>query len=403
MRGKLDSTRSESQNFSNTVIIAIFSSIKTEQNNYAIPPYSQTAMDYIKAIQKTKLQAQFGLDFESNLSNIFPSESFFHDFIETQLKSEFNEDDDKLYELEAQLKNNALEKITNVTEFEFSQYKSLLNSTELKFRQCVLPAYCKDIPYNATLYSDLPDAEICFFTDLEKPIIFFHGGLFSANLMFCKLYAQLSNENSPLDNQDAYLKFVVKSDPESIKILNLNAIYFYNYYLSEESSECPTYELKTPFENNILAQLLDSIALFIYSHEAGHAILKHNHDIEKPITELHREEFEADRFAMIHLLNYCNHSGKGTIITLLAPIVFFRYRIFLERYKPAIGYIKTHPSTTDRLEKYVTWLNQKIHPADRQTVISFLTYEQQVFDKLKEIFDRIHTLVTNKKKINTND
>ncbi len=361
----------------------------------SLPKYSDLVLQYIEAIQREKLVAIYGPSFEDNLAEIFPDNNFFMRFIELKLEEEFQDDLDKRFELEAKFKNNSLEAIVNVTRFEFSQYKALLNKTALIYNESVSQNISEHVPYSATLYSDEPDAEILIFSDLDKPIIFFHGGLFSANLMYCKLAIQLISGDKN-DNLDYYASFLVKEDEETIKSFSLNAAYFYNYYLSDISKEVPSYDLYTPFENNILAIFLESISLFIYSHEAGHAYYNHNQTQEEKTTEeLWVEEFDADLFAMERMLDYCNFS-KANILTLIGPILFFRYRILLEKHKPAIGAKSTHPPTDQRLQHYLLWLIKRIHPRDHQSLHTFLAFEHKLYLVINKTFEQISSIVSSR-------
>jgi hypothetical protein len=365
-----------------------------------IPNYPPEVIQHIETLQKLRLTTTFGYDFEKEITKIFPNKDFFLSYIESELESEFQDSNDDLkFELEAKLKNSALDEIINLTKYEFREHKTLLNGAELQFRKSVLnPAHFEQIPYSATLHSADPNAEVISFSDLSKPVVFFHGGLFSAILMFTKLFIHLIQDTSNEDEKEYYTYFSVKDDEETIKILSLKAIYFYNCYFSKVSNECPNYALKTPFENNILAILLNSISFFIYSHEAGHVLLKHNMtDSEIEDETLWNEEYEADGFAMEHLQNYCEVSGKN-VLTLLGPIVFFRYRILLERFVSTVGLETTHPPTIERLMKYITWLESKIHPNDKEILNNFLQFEYKASSILANIFDKIDTVTNNNRK-----
>ena len=235
-----------------------------------IPKYSNEVLEYIIAEQRAKLVSSFGPDFEKELKEIFPTTDFFLDYIDQTLDEEFKEISDERIDIEVQLKNNAFEEVINLTQYEFPQYKSLLNISELQFRLSVNEEYLNQVPYSATFHSSEPDAEIRRYESLDKPIVFFHGGLFSANLMFCKLYCQLIQENVKETDQAYYTNFDVKTSPQDLMVVELCAVYFYNYYFSLISKVCPAYDLKTPFEKNILAIFLNSINFFISSQELAH-------------------------------------------------------------------------------------------------------------------------------------
>lgn len=355
-----------------------------------ISRYSDEVLEYIIAEQRTKLVSSYGPDFEKDLGTIFPSIEFFLDYIDQTLDGEFKELNDERIDIEVQLKNNAVEEVINRTKFEFEQYKSLLNAAELQFRKSVNEEFLDQIPYSATLHSSEPDAEIRPYKSLDKPIIFFHGGLFSANLMFCKLYCQLIKENSIESELTYYTNLDVKTNPLDLMSVNLCAVYFYNYYFSSISEDCPTYDLKTPFEKNILAIFLNSINFFIYSHEVGHWLLKHpQQDDNRKDEEKWNDEFEADRFAMIHIRNYCGINNEN-VLTLIAPIVFFRYRILLEKFNPKVGALKTHPPTITRIEKYKQFLRKNIYPNDKNLLKNFLNLEEKINAILSDSFDKIH-------------
>ncbi len=366
-----------------------------------VPKYSDKILSYITAIQRQKLIKEHGLDFEENLSKIFPNKEQFLNHIEQKLNEEFKTDSDEKLELEAQLKNSAIDEVINLTKYEFPQHKSLLNLAEIEFRKAVNPQYLDKLPYSATLYSFEVRAEVKHFVEVDKPIIFFHSGLFSANLMFCKLFVKLIKDIEGDDNSDSYTHLGVKEDNKTFAEVNLCACYFYNYYLSGISEVIPGYDLKTAFENSILAILLNSITLFIYSHEVGHSILEHNQDEDGvPQSELWREEFEADRFAMIHLQNSCLSNRSTTAISLLGPIIYFRYTTLIETYDPMVDASSSHPPTKDRLENYLQWLT-KAYPNDKDILKSFLELEHKISSTLYTIFDKINKTAHNLR-MNTN-
>lgn len=358
--------------------------------NFDIPIYSKLVLEYIEAIQKQKLISEFGIDFENRLNEILPSEDDFLNYIEFSLNEEFQNNDEK-YELEAKLKNNAIERVANRTKYEYMQYKSLLNATELQFRQAIPLQHLNEIPYSATLYSEEPDAELKTFDDLDKPIIFFHSELFSANLMFCKLFIQLIDSSEDEYENEEYKSFSITKNEAALKTMRINAIHFYRHYFSRISNTTPYYEFKTAFENNILAIFLSSISFFIYSHEVGHAMLKHYDNSEKETPQVWHEEFEADRFAMINLHNYCKVTESTNILTLLGPIIFFRFRLLLEHYRPEIGRELSHPPTMQRLENYQRYLRSKFS-LSIEMLNAFLQFEEEASDYLAMVFTGIAAL-----------
>jgi hypothetical protein len=357
-------------------------------NKFEIPKYSPLVLEYIVAQQRNALVEMFGLGFESKLNDIFPSQNNFLDYIDRQLDAEFIDQTEEKIDIEIQMKNSALDEVSNATKFEFHQHKALLNMAEEQFRKAVNPEYLDKIPYSATLHSFAPDAEIIPYEALDKPIIYFHGGLFSANLMFCKLYAQLIKDTQNEDDLPFYTRLSLKDDPNETSIAAFNSCYFYNYYFSSISDKCPTYNLETPFENSILATFLNSIAFYIYAHETGHWLLGHKNSVSTE--QSWKDEFDADYMAMIHMQNY-GGIGSSNILTLIGPIVFFRFRQLLEKYDPSLGKKDTHPPTEERIERYVDFLQKKIHVNDKQVLKNFLRLEKDIFNFLSDTFDKIHS------------
>lgn len=356
-----------------------------------IPKYNSKAIEYIEAVQKQKLSILYGPFFEENIERIFPKEEDFLLFIEKRLEEEFQDNFDERFEIEAQMKNSATDEVTNCTKYEFKELKTLLNYSELKYRGCA-PEELKDkIPYNATVHSDSVDAEIISFPELDKPIIFFDAELFSANLMFCKLYIQLISDTPPDNNLDRYDYFQIKSDEKTLNVAAFCAIYFYNHYFSGISKACPSYDLKTTYENNLLAIFLNTISYYIYCHEVGHYVLGHSNNMIKIGTEeLWKDELEADAFAMNRLADFHQADESSTILTFLGPIIFYRFLMLQELYKPAIGSQNTHPPTYKRLELYWAWLFKRINPSDKENLFNFLNEEQKLFEVLTSIFSKIH-------------
>lgn len=353
---------------------------------------------YIEGIQKHKLSIKYGPDFEKIWKAQLPKEGRFLDYIEERLEEEFKDNFDKRYELEAQLKNSALEEVPNLTQYEFRELKAVVNFAEAKYHYCAPEKLKVKIPYNATAYSGSPNAEIIYPPELDKPIIFFDVELLSANLMFCKLCIMLISENPPPYTLDRYKYFTVKDDEESIKITTLCAVYFYNHYFSSTSKVCPHYDLKTPFQNNLLAVFLDTMGYYIYSHEVGHYILSHSPTTEGRSTEqLWKDEIEADLFAMERMKELHKANEQSTILNFMGPLIFYRYLMLSELYTPLIGEPKTHPPTLKRIELYWEWLVKYHRPADREYLYSFLMEEQKLFETLASIFEKIHREVNKNK------
>ena len=358
---------------------------------FHIEKYNQLVLDYIEAIQKPQIMAKLGLSFEKNVNDLFPDDNFLYDLIEKDLETEFGEDYDNRFELEAILKGAVTEEVINRTRFESPQHKSILNETELSFRKYVDPRFSSKVPYNATLHTNEADAEIKDYPDLDRPIIFFHGGLFSANLMFSKLYVQMITISKPDNIEKSIIPYYVKNDPENMAVIRLLAIYFHNYHFSSISKSERSYTLKTEFEKSLLSIFLESIELFIYSHEAGHAFFGHYKNIEnKTVEEIWRDEFEADRFAMEAVLDLYNNKEDTIILTLLGPIIFFKYRFLLEKYKPEIGAKITHPPTMERMAQYYNWLSKVVRPEDAEILLAVLKLEQNVSLILLDLFEEIH-------------
>lgn len=357
-----------------------------------IPKYSPEVIKYIEGVQKHKLFIKYGLDFEKIWSDQLPKENGFLDYIEKTLEDEFKDNPDERFTLEAQLKNSAIEEVPNLTQYEFRELKAVINFAEAKYHYCAPEELKCKIPYNAIAYSGSANAEIIFPSELDRPIIFFDVELLSANLMFCKLCIMLISENPLPNTLDRYKYFTVKDDEESIKIATFCAIYFYNHYFSSTSKECPHYDLRTPFENSLLAVFLDTIGYFIYSHEVGHYVLGHPPTMEGKTTEqLWYDEMEADLFAMERMKELHKANEQSTILNFLGPLIFYRFLMLSELYKPSIGSQNTHPPTLRRVELYWEWLVKHHQPKDHEYLYSFLKEEQKLFETLASIFKKIHT------------
>jgi hypothetical protein len=358
--------------------------------NIEIPEYPEDVMRFIKQYQRIKLTGLYGIFFEKHLSTIFPSQQNFVDYISKSLDREFSDGSDERYELEAYLQNKALDKIPNATKYEFLQHKGILNATEITYRKIVDEKLLAKIPYNSTLYSLATDAVIINNSELDKSVIFFHSELFSANLMFCKLIVKLISSPLVIGTVESYSAFKLNDDPETLEIVNSNANAFYEYYFSQKSSDIPDYELHTQRENNILGILLDAIMLFIYSHECGHEYLQHflNDDL-KSTEEFWKEEYEADFFAMQVMGKYSTKMNKE-ILSLIAPVIFFRYLILSEKYSSSLDLQNTHPPTISRLNSYINWLRKVINSSDQDSLRIFLSFEDKLSNYIIGIFDNIH-------------
>jgi len=340
--------------------------------------YSPLIIEYIQSKQKEKLMGKYGIGFEEKLSEIFPSNDSFLDFIEKDLEKEFGDSyDDPRFEIEALLKNDATDEIPNLTKYELRSHRRILSMAESTFKFAIKNEFEEYIPYNATLYSDNVEAEIISYEALDRPIIFFHGGLFIANLLFCKLYVQLISEKI---NEGEVSK---KSE------ITLLSIYFFNCYFSKISKIVPEYSLKSNFEKSILAILLESISLFIFSHEVGHASYRHfENEDEKTTQELWDDEYEADLYATNIIINLYRKKEDRSIFTLIAPILFFKYLILLEKYRPEINEIKTHPPSIKRLEYYYIHLQNLTNEAEEEEIKEFLTLENEISLELISTFEK---------------
>lgn len=357
-----------------------------------IPDYSNEVMHFIEQYQRNKLIGLYGPFFEKYLNTIFPSKQDFLNYISNSLEKEFPNDLDKRYEIEAHMQNRTFDKVQNATKYEFLQYKAILNETEITYRKIVDEELLAKIPYSSTLYSLEPHALIVNSTETDKPIIFFHSELFGANLMFCKLIVKLTSSPLVIGTVESYSAFKLKDDPETLKVINSNATAFYEYYFSQKSIDIPDYDLDTQRENNILGILLDGIMLFIYSHECGHEYLQHFlNENSKSTEEFWKDEYEADVFAMKVMGEYCTKMNKE-ILSLIAPVIFFRYIILFEKFTLGLDSINSHPPTVSRLNNYLLWLQKVIHPQDRESLRLFLFFEEELSNYLANLFIKIDTM-----------
>ncbi len=349
--------------------------------------YSAEITEFIEAIQRAKF-VTLGPDYEREVKSLFPDENFMFQQIEKELEEEFGDDYDNKFELEALLKNEATKEIPNLTRFESPQHKILLNTTELLYRSIVEDEFQKNIPFHGVLYSKEPDAEILEHPSTGLPVIFFNGGLFDANLMFSKLYVQLIKDD-PTDSHNSLIPYSIKNDSATLKKIDLLATYFHNYHFSGISKSERSYSLKSNFEKSLLAVLLESMTLFIYAHEVGHAYYGHYKRIEASTEELWKDEFRADYFAMETIGALYNNREESMVLTFLGPIIFLKFRFFLEKYKPEIGDKETHPPTMERLKFYYQWLENVIRPEDKEIMYSILKLEHEISSILTNIFNNI--------------
>jgi hypothetical protein len=159
--------------------------IEDEQKKYAM---AYLGADYLKIIED-----------ESKEDNLLK-------FVETYVDFKFS-DDGLRFELKQNMKAEILKE-----EIETSIYESKVHKRLLIFAKSIYQSINQDIsneltPHTATLYSHFISANISDHDDFDKPVIFFHGEIFTANLLLCKLFAQ----SVPFDlNNDTIL---FKIDP----------------------------------------------------------------------------------------------------------------------------------------------------------------------------------------------
>ncbi len=349
--------------------------------------YSPLVIEYIEARQKNVLMAKYGIGFEEKLSEIFPPTNSFLDFIEKDLELEFGDNYDERFELEALLKNDAISKIPNITKYEFPQHRRILYDAENTFKLAISGVFEENIPYNTTLYSNEINAEIIQYECLDKPIIFFHGGLFVANLLLCKLYVQLiiCEESKDVNKYKIYKSEI----PETNAAVSLLAVYFFNHYFSGISEVVPTYSLKSNYEKSILSILLESISLFIFSHEVGHASYpKHLTNKEKTTKEKWDNEYEADLYALNRIINLYRKKEDSSPFILIGPVIFFKYLILVEKYKAGMNPEDSHPPTIERLKLYYFYLFNLTNEDEHEIIKQFLTLEEEISKTLISVFDK---------------
>jgi len=92
---------------------------------------------------------------------------------------------------------------------------------------------------------------------------------------------------------------------------------FFHKFIGKTQTKIPDYLLKSTYELNILYTLLESITLFIFSHEVAHYSWY--------------DEFEADLFATNRVVDLYRKNKSNLAFTLIAPIIFFKYLIILEQ------------------------------------------------------------------------
>ena len=135
------------------------------------------------------------------------------------------------------------------------------------------------------------------------------------------------------------------------------------------------------------------------SHECGHEYLEHfRNNVTKSIEQLWEDEYQADRFAMVRMGEFSAKMNKE-ILSLIAPVLFFRYRILFEKFVPHLGAQNSHPPTILRLNNYIAWLRLVIHPRDQESLRVFLSFEEELSSYVSQLFDKIHNLsITNPNK-----
>ena len=106
---------------------------------------------------------------------------------------------------------------------------------------------------------------------------------------------------------------------------------FFHKFIGKTQTKIPDYLLKSTYELNILYTLLESITLFIFSHEVAHYSCSHLVKENKSIEEKWYDEFEADLFATNRVVDLYRKNKSNLAFTLIAPIIFFKYLIILEQ------------------------------------------------------------------------
>lgn len=340
--------------------------------------YPSEVIKAIEDYQKHYLKIKYGPNFENKLDAIFPAQEELFNFVEKSLEEEFPNNLDSRFEFEALLKNEMLKDITNLTKFESPSHKYLVNLAESIFKDAIKDNIVEEIPYSASLPSNDIQAEICEFDGIKKPIIFFHGNIFVANLLFSKLYAQLV----PYDVKKSCIYLDEKKVLERLPHVRPRIIDFYKTFLAEPKTKTDQYQLNSIFENNILSELLESIELFIYSHEVGHASNNHFERYDKKTDgEKQHDEHVADQYALQRIINCYRKKEDPTGFTLIGPILFFKYLILLEKTNPKMAEDNSHPKAEERLSYYYIQLFNFINDYEEQkikNIISFINYISSV-------------------------
>ena len=168
------------------------------------------------------------------------------------------------------------------------------------------------------------------------------------------------------------------------------AIDFFNRYFSLTNTKDSNYSLNSQTENGILYLFLESLSLFVFSHEVAHSSYSHLDTDEETTEKKWNDEFEADLYAINRIVELYRKKDNNSPFTLIAPIIFFKYLILVEKYKPEINKVDSHPPSHKRLENYYIHLFNLTNEDEEEIIGNYLTLEQNISLVLSEVFENIY-------------
>ncbi len=316
--------------------------------------------EYIEKEQNEALKRTLGDDYVSKLPLDDESDIGFLKFINIYVNNKIKNKAARK-KLKTELKNHFLNNKTEGTAFESKYHREILNYSKDLFLRAN-PEFDKTkLPYLATLYSNEICAEISM--EIGVPVIFFYGELFMANLLFSKLYALCMpfsfDENTELHFDIRLIPILSRSQAHLDKAYDL----LWNT-INRKPHKAKSYLIKDDIIEFIGYQLLESILLFIFSHEMGHFVKNHFDKEEKTEEENWKDEYEADEYASELIIN--NFHESGYVMLLVGPVVFFHYLILLEKIEISNETEESHPPSISRLNKYTEFVSKKLSGEEKR-------------------------------------
>ncbi len=357
----------------------------------------EDAIDWLKGYQLHYVKKRFGDNYQSKFTGN-ESEKFCS-VVDAYLETKTDLDEEQKLDIEIEMKNAAFTSTVLHTEYESASNYEILKTIAAKYYELNTGQSPPEHIYLGTIFSGEINAEIITKPDLKASFILFDGELFLACLLLCKIIAQSLpfTEQAPhlflpIEKNELHARLVEDKKTAERTVMGLYCCVFH------KPGNSPQYFSDSQLQEYITAYLVESIELFIFSHEMGHYWHGDLEETsEKPAFRGDmKTEWREEHMADLHGLNQVEKLFRenGQWLTLIGPELFFHFLHLQEQLRPEFAKQDSHPPALQRLSYYRQFLTNFVDEAEQPWLQPF----QSTIDLLFEYYEKLlRKTVTNLK------